>query len=395
MFGYSEEEIPGQVVRIYCEANPDYYLTAREYDDVVLAPRDESNPNQQWIMDETWGIRIKDSAGFPAFALVNKGIRKALKHGVEENEKVILSPYLKGEMNEAVLWTQSADVGNGYKCIRPVHNIDLNLDAHHGDSEGGGIRDGTDVILFKWKKQENQKWKIHPISNINPQAQVLGESGTWAGSSTQAYGGLTYGEGLRCGSTPSDSYVPHIEDASVALGVNYEEATTYPMHQPHRPFPDSMPKGQSVRIYCEQNPDFFLTNHDGDVVLAPGDENDVTQQWIKVDEWGTRIRDEANFPAFALVSKATLKALKHGTQEWDKVGLSYYNDNELDESVLWTQSADVGHGYQCIRPVTNIHLNLDAKLADGKYGNIEHGNELILFRWKKQKNQKWKMMQVY
>lgn len=77
-----------------------------------------------------------------------------------------------------------------------------------------------------------------------------------------------------------------------------------------------------------------------------------------------------------------------------QVDLTYYNENDLDESILWTQSADVGHGYQCIRPVSNINLNLDAKLADGKYGNVEDGNELILFSWKKQKNQKWKMLPV-
>ena len=118
------------------------------------------------------------------------------------------------------------------------------------------------------------------------------------------------------------------------------------------------------------------------------------QQWIKVDEWGNRVRDEVGFPAFALVNQATLKALKHGNKEWDKVELSYYNANDLDKSVLWTQSDDVGHGYQCLRPVSNIHLNLDVKLADGKYGNVEDGNELILFSWKKQKNQKWKMLSV-
>jgi len=32
-------------VKIYCEANPEYYLTAKE-DSVVLAPGDESNPYQ-------------------------------------------------------------------------------------------------------------------------------------------------------------------------------------------------------------------------------------------------------------------------------------------------------------------------------------------------------------
>ena len=48
------------------------------------------------------------------------------------------------------------------------------------------------------------------------------------------------------------------------------------------------------------------------------------------------------------------------------VEVSYYNENDLDESIVWTQSDDVGRGYQCIHLVGNIHLNLDSNLVDGK-----------------------------
>jgi hypothetical protein len=33
---------------------------------------------------DSWGLRVKDEAGFPAFALVNKAIRHALKHKNKE-----------------------------------------------------------------------------------------------------------------------------------------------------------------------------------------------------------------------------------------------------------------------------------------------------------------------
>ncbi|XP_057856732.2 ricin B-like lectin R40G2 [Cryptomeria japonica] len=462
MFGRHEEvEVPGEIVKIYCEANPEYYLTAREYDDVGLAPRDESNPHQQWIMDVTWGTKVRDEAGFPAFALVNKATRQALRHGIEDNEKVHTSPYSKEEVNEALLWTQSDDVGNGYKCIRPVDNTNLNLDANHGDQESGGIREGTDLILFKWKKHENQKWKIVPIFNSVTQDEGYQVAGARYGE--DKYGGAPYGEekhATNYGGAPygeekygtgvsnygdstygeekygtgvsnygdstygEDKYggAPY-EEEKYGTGVtnyggaayeegpahvvkthhqndfpeatDYQEDPAYVLHTHHDDdFPEHIPQGQVVRIYCEQSPDHFMTLRNGEVVLTLGDADDISQHWIKVDEWGNQIKDEAGFPAFALVSKANLKALKHGNQEWDKVDLSYYNANDSDESILWTQSADVGHGYQCIRPVGNIHLNLDAKLADGKYGNIEDGNELILFGWKKQKNQKWKMLPV-
>eukprot|EP01018_Ginkgo_biloba_P016538 Gb_37140 [translate_table: standard] len=156
-----------------------------------------------------------------------------------------------------------------------------------------------------------------------------------------------------------------------------------------------MPEGQVLRIYCEANPEYLLTERYGNVVLATaGEAHDFYQQWIKVDEWGDRIKDEEGFPAFALLNKATLKALQHGNREWDKAELSYYDEYEVDESILWSQSDDVGKGYHCLRPVNNIHLNLDAKNADGKHGKVEDGTELILFSWKKQANQKWNMLPV-
>ena len=45
-----------------------------------------------------------------------------------------------------------------------------------------------------------------------------------------------------------------------------------------------------------------------------------------------------------------------------------------------------GNGYQCLWPANNIHLNMDAKAADGHLGGICDGNELIIFEWKKQSN---------
>jgi hypothetical protein len=44
-------------------------------------------------------------------------------------------------------------------------------------------------------------------------------------------------------------------------------------------------KGQSVRNYCEQNPEYFLLVCDVEVVFAPDDADDVSQHWIKVEIW--------------------------------------------------------------------------------------------------------------
>ena len=65
-------------------------------------------------------------------------------------------------LDESVLWTESRDVGHGFRCIRMVNNIYLNFDALNGDKDHGGVRDGTGLVLWKWAEGDNQRWKIVP-----------------------------------------------------------------------------------------------------------------------------------------------------------------------------------------------------------------------------------------
>ena len=60
----------------------------------------------------------------------------------------------------SVLWTESQDVGDGFRCIRMVNNTRLNFDALNGDKYHGGVRDGTEIVLWKWCEGDNQRWKI-------------------------------------------------------------------------------------------------------------------------------------------------------------------------------------------------------------------------------------------
>ncbi|KAJ7522297.1 hypothetical protein O6H91_18G005500 [Diphasiastrum complanatum] len=365
----SESRVQGKSMSIFCEANPNFNLTVRG-DRPVLAPWKENDPYQQWIKDERWGFNVKDAAGFPAFALVNKGSGLALRHGKEMNDEVNLHPYDPNSLDESLLWTQSADVGNGFQCIRPVGDINLNLDAHQGTAKYGGVKNGNPLILFKWKKQENQKWKITPIPST--------------------------------GSDPASSYdrpEPHSHQAHGGHSPQQYQQHGYqnpPSQQTYGGDSQYVPpvRGQAVKLHCEAKPDFFVTARADGVVLAPGDNSDIRQVWIKDNTWSTKVKDEAGFPAFILINKATQGALKHGKAEFDEVELTSFNPNELDESILWTESADVGHGYKCIRPVGNINLNLDASHGDVKYGGVHDGTKLILFKWRKHENQKWNMIYV-
>ncbi|KAL5995015.1 hypothetical protein ACLOJK_025073 [Asimina triloba] len=76
--------------------------------------------------------------------------------------QVRLWPYNPDVLDESVLWTESRDTGNGFRALRMVNNIRLNLDAFHGDKDHGGVRDGTTLVLWEWAKGDNQKWKIVP-----------------------------------------------------------------------------------------------------------------------------------------------------------------------------------------------------------------------------------------
>ena len=75
---------------------------------------------------------------------------------------MLLTKYEAGSYDESVLWSESEDMGYGYRTIRMANDIGLNLDAFQGDRKHGDIEEGTRVVLWKWNKQDNQLWKISP-----------------------------------------------------------------------------------------------------------------------------------------------------------------------------------------------------------------------------------------
>ncbi|GFY99878.1 hydroxyproline-rich glycoprotein family protein [Actinidia rufa] len=151
-----------KTVRVCTKAKTDYSLTIRE-GKVILAPSDPSDPLQHWIKDEKYSIRVKDEEGFPSFALVNKATGQAIKHSIGATHPVQLIPYNPDYLDESVLWTESKDLGDGYRTVRMVNNIRLNVDAFNGDKNHGGVYDGTTIVLWEWKKGDNQRWKIVPL----------------------------------------------------------------------------------------------------------------------------------------------------------------------------------------------------------------------------------------
>uniref|UniRef100_A0A0C9QRF8 TSA: Wollemia nobilis Ref_Wollemi_Transcript_12803_856 transcribed RNA sequence n=1 Tax=Wollemia nobilis TaxID=56998 RepID=A0A0C9QRF8_9CONI len=151
----------GQIVRVCSKANPDYALGIRD-GRVILVYYNPSDPTQQWVKDDSWSTRVRDAVGHPAFCLVNKATGQALRHAVGPCQEVLLTRYEAGSYDEDVMWSESEDMGCGYRTIRMANNIGLNLDAFQGDRRHGGVMEGTTAVLWKWNKQENQLWKIAP-----------------------------------------------------------------------------------------------------------------------------------------------------------------------------------------------------------------------------------------
>ncbi|KAL0314726.1 UNVERIFIED_CONTAM: Ricin B-like lectin EULS3 [Sesamum angustifolium] len=148
-------------VKMFCKAETNYSLSIRD-GKVILARSDPYDPFQHWIRDEKFSTRVKDEEGFPSFALINKATGQAMKHSIGATHPVQLIPYNPNALDESILWTESKDLGDGYRAIRMVNNIRLNVDAFHGDKNHGGVRDGSLIVLWEWKKGDNQRWKIVP-----------------------------------------------------------------------------------------------------------------------------------------------------------------------------------------------------------------------------------------
>ncbi|CAD6239213.1 unnamed protein product [Miscanthus lutarioriparius] len=127
---------------------------------VCLVRTDRDDDAQHWIKDMKYSTRVKDEEGYPAIVLVNKATGEALKHSLGQSHPVPLTRYDPEKLDESVLWTESRDVGDGFRCIRMVNNIYLNFDALHGDKDHGGVRDGTTLVLWEWCEGDNQRWKI-------------------------------------------------------------------------------------------------------------------------------------------------------------------------------------------------------------------------------------------
>ncbi|KAJ4821477.1 Ricin B-like lectin R40G2 [Rhynchospora pubera] len=317
-------------VKIFCHANEGYCLSIRD--------------GQHWIKDTRHSTKVKDVEGRSAFSLVNKATGEAIKHSLGDKHPVRLVLFDPHNLDESVLWTESGNVRNGFRCIRMVNNISLTLDALGGHVE---VNDGTSVVNWPCWNGDNQIWKMVP------------------------YGYDAIPNPIH--SAPTSVCTPCVP---VVFGHHLCSLTV-----------SSQP--QTVKIFCRANERYCLSIRDGKVILASANPHDPFQHWIKEMRHSTKVKDVEDRPAFALVNKATGEVIKQSLGDTHPVHLVPFNPHDLDESMLWTESSDVRDGFKCIRMVNNITSTLDAL-----GGNVEVHDGTSVVNWQcwNGDNQIWKMV---
>ncbi|KAH7445672.1 hypothetical protein KP509_01G019700 [Ceratopteris richardii] len=169
---HDEPHPQGQLVKIFCKADKTYCLSARN-DMPLMAPARSDDPSQLWIKDMSFGERIKDNYGSPAFMLVNQATRKALKHGKQQGKQLSMVDFHRAHADEDLLFTESQDFGEGFCTLRMASDTLLNMTVHHEEEKGGllhhaakgpEVREGAPLVLDTWHKKDHQLWKLFPLS---------------------------------------------------------------------------------------------------------------------------------------------------------------------------------------------------------------------------------------
>ncbi|KAJ3684714.1 hypothetical protein LUZ61_013878 [Rhynchospora tenuis] len=148
--------------------------------------------------------------------------------------------------------------------------------------------------------------------------------------------------------------------------------------------PNSVEYQPKITISCQRKEGYNLTIRDGTVMLAPADPKDKNQIWIKDISYAKQVKDQDGKRAFALVNKATGKAIKHGFGPGNPVQLVTFDQNYLDSSILWTDSDDKELGFREIRMASNTNavFQVDKPDSDKPLLALQSRNGSNDQRWK-------------
>nr|BAC83803.1 putative r40c1 protein [Oryza sativa Japonica Group] len=373
--------------KIFCRADEGYCLTVR-HDAVVLAP---TNPREQhWYKDMRHSTRVKDEEGHPAFALVNRATGLAVKHSLGQSHPVS--------------WCRTTQSTRTSRCCGPRARTSAMASA-----------------ASAWSTTSTSTWT--PSTATSPTAACTTAPPSCSGSGARAttsagrsspgaprrtrrrrrqHTGTRHTRRRRPTVNLATATTPHLRSTRRSRHRATMSRATATVHRrsdhPVQGTATGCPARWRRSPPCAScaGPTRRTASPSGTAPSAlhqpiPGMTS--RQHWVKDMRHSTSIKDEEGYPAFALVNKATGEAIKHSLgQSHPVVRLVPYNPEYLDESVLWTESKDVGHGFRCVRMVNNIYLNFDAFHGDKDHGGVHDGTTVVLWEWCKGDNQRWKIL---
>ncbi|KAH9784352.1 Hydroxyproline-rich glycoprotein family protein [Citrus sinensis] len=372
-------------VRFFCKAEPNFSLTIRN-GKVVLAPSDPSDQFQHWYKDERLSTRVKDEEGFPCFALVNKVTGQAVKHSIGATHPVQLIPYNPDVLDESVLWTESKDIGDGYRAMlfMVIRNLVVSMMAPplcfgNGTREitsDGGLSPtdcGIGTVIYcsciVLSLQNGLQLRLEDLNKYRHDDDDVKRSNQSHGSSHPPYDQSPSSYHEDSGSTPLNMEEGHQPTPiQWAMGLLVTDTTLWQIQcrthdvawnplswrvqwrtdiewdtrrqriqrstdrmRPHGSnYGNNQPKHNNT---SSNKTNFFHSKH-----------------WYKDQRCSTEVKDSEGCPRVAMVNKATNLAMKHGKGPTEPVRLEPYDpSDEKDVTLLWTQSQDFGDGYRTIK----------------------------------------------
>ncbi|KAJ4781175.1 Stress responsive protein [Rhynchospora pubera] len=128
----------------------------------MLAPADLEDKYQIWIKEISYAKPVKDNDAKPAFALVNKGAGKAIKHGFGPDHLVQLAQFDQNYLDSSLLWTESDEKEPGFREIRMQSNTSAVFHAFYVNQS-----DSNKALLelrAPISGAKDQRWKFQEIT---------------------------------------------------------------------------------------------------------------------------------------------------------------------------------------------------------------------------------------
>jgi hypothetical protein len=308
--------------------------------------------------------------------------------------------HLAGYVDESVLWAESdEDLGDGFRRVHMLNNIDFIFDAEASIPDLGGARDGTRLILFRWNGGLNQQWRIAPHRAPAAAVAELPEHARPVRILCQS------GQGLSLTVRDRTAVLARADDEDecqvLLCSARFGLCT---VRQARRCSPNT--SMQSFLCVCvsravldpelpEHRPRDGRRGTPGVRAREPGHREGAGA--LPRRRAGTSVSSPVPSAKrvapreLAMYSSATLGAHVFARQ----VYLAGHNPDSVDVALLWTQSNDLGQGFHNIRTVSDVDTVLDAANAVPEVGGAHDGTPVIVFPWNDGSNQKWKMLPFY